>query len=79
MEPEFKVCSLTIIPPWCEGVTEEEAKAKDAWQTVRTLRAQHDELITIFPHKKAEFDQQFNAELMKQARNVHEALFNLTP
>ncbi len=79
MLPDFKACSLTIIPPWCEGVTEEEAKAKDAWRTVRTLRSQHDELIVIFPHKKAKLDEEFNAELLNQARSVHETLFELTP
>jgi hypothetical protein len=78
MEPDWKTCVQTLLPPWCEGVEAEEARAKEAWRTVRTLRDQHDQLVQIFPHKKAELDQQFNKALMAEARAGHEALFELT-
>lgn len=79
IETLWSDCAAQIIPPWIEGWNEEEAEIKEAWNTVRSLRTQRDELIVIFPHKKEEFNQQFNAELLKQARSVHESLFTLTP
>lgn len=76
MEPEFEACAKTIIPPWHDDAN--DGPAKQAWRAVRTLMRQRDELVTIFPKKKAELDAQFNAEVLKQARAVHDALFDLT-
>ncbi len=75
LEPDFTVCAHGIIPPWVDG---DDTKTLEAWRTVRDLKRQHDELVTIFPQKKSELDQQFNRELTKQAQSLHDKLFDLS-
>jgi hypothetical protein len=76
-EASFEVCAKTIIPPWIDGA--DDLPAKNAWAQVQVLRRQRAELIEIFPHKKADLDQQFDDAVMKLAVQVYEELFDLTP
>lgn len=53
-----------IIPPW---MNDDCDAFNDAWSQVQTLRRQRDELIAIWPHKRAELEAQFEDAVLKVA------------
>lgn len=75
-EKSFEVCAKTIIPPWVDGADDEASR--DAWYQVQTLRRQRDELVEIWPAKKASLDEQFNDAVMRVAKSLYEQLYDLT-
>lgn len=75
-ESSLEACEKLITPPWSEP--DECSKVSDAWQHVRTLRRQRDELIELWPHKRDLINDQFYDCVMTIARGLYEKLYAIT-
>lgn len=75
-EASLAACENSITPPWIEAA--KCSKVGDAWQHVRTRRRQRDELISIWPHKRYAFTQQFEDCVYELARGLYEELYAIT-
>ena len=75
-EASLETCERLITPHWSES--DECSKVSDAWQQVRTLRRQRDELISIWPHKRYAITQQFEDCVYELARGLYDELYAIT-
>ena len=75
-EASLEACDNSITPPWIED--EEFSEVSDAWQHVRTLRRQRDELIDLWPHKRDLINDQFYDCVLTIARGLYQKLYAIT-
>lgn len=75
-EASLAACENSITPPWIEAA--KCSKIGDAWQHVRTLRRQRDELIELWPHKRDLLNDQFYDCVLMIARGLYEKLYAIT-
>jgi hypothetical protein len=69
---QWQACASDILPPWIEGCAAEEARIKEIWLQIRTLRRQRDELKEMWPAKADQFDREYRTLVTKLAEKTKE-------